>query len=55
VNRPDWESPAFEGVYGPTLPDLTVDGRPWPLRVVNTELTFPAGAAGLRTARLVCS
>lgn len=35
--------------------DLTVDGRSVPLSVLDSELSFPPGAAGLRTARLVCS
>ena len=35
--------------------ELTRDGRPTALRVDATELSFPEGAAGLRTARLVCS
>ena len=34
--------------------ELTLDGRPTALQVNATELTFPEGAAGLRTARLVC-
>jgi ABC-type nickel/cobalt efflux system permease component RcnA len=32
--------------------DLEIDGSPRALRVVKRRLTFPAGAAGLRTSRL---
>jgi nickel/cobalt transporter (NicO) family protein len=33
---------------------LSVDGRSLPLRVVEAGLSFPPGAAGLQTMRLVC-
>ena len=34
--------------------ELLVDDRPVPLTVEQSALTFPPGAAGLRTGRLVC-
>ena len=38
------------------LPDLAlaIDGRPVPLRLTGAGLTFPKGAGGLPTMRLVC-
>jgi nickel/cobalt exporter len=34
---------------------LRVGGEPVPVRIAATELVFPPGAAGLRTARLTCA
>ncbi len=41
------------GRLGPSL-ELSVDGTPLPLAVVAAGLSFPPGAAGLATMRLVC-
>ena len=37
------------------LVTLSVDGRPAPLRVQSSDVTFPPGAGGLDTLRLTCS